>query len=63
MTTVSEINIDYKQWALDMCVLLDRIEQVCDDDAVEILCKERFALAKKHGIKVEYTGKITGLVQ
>ena len=60
---MSEINTDYMQWAFDMCTLLDRIEQVCNDDDVEILCCERFKLAEKHGVKVEYTGMITGLLQ
>lgn len=61
---MSETNTDYKQWALDMCVLLDSIEQHCyHNDVIKRLCEKRFVLAEKHGVKVEYIGETTGLIQ
>lgn len=64
---LTESNTDYKQWALDMCVLLDRIEMIngiiCHDKNIENLCQERFLLAEKQGLKVNFFGKTTGFDQ
>ena len=58
---MTEINTDYKQWALDMCTLLDRIEFINDDENIKVLCHERFVLAEKHGLGVTFLGETTGL--
>ena len=50
-----ETNTDYKAWALDMCTLLDAIEMNRHDPiAVHDLCRQRFALAEKHGLQVRW---------
>ena len=52
---------NYEQWALSMCVLLDRIELLADDpDRVRDCCRKRFDLARQHGIKVEFGEQTSG---
>jgi len=50
--------IDYEAWAIELCTLLDRIEEeaFCADDVRE-LCRQRFAIAEKHGLTVQFTGQ------
>ena len=55
------MSADYEQWALSMCVLLDRIELLADDpDRVRECCKERFDLARQHGMTVELGERASG---
>ena len=50
--------VDYEAWALAMCTLLDRIEQAADSaDDVRGLCQQRFAIAKQHGLTVQFLGE------
>lgn len=54
---MNEQEMDWKSWALNMCDLLDEIEIHRDDpEKVHILCHERFVLAEKHGLTVEFLG-------
>ena len=56
--------VDWKAWALDMCELLDRIEQVADDaGAVRALAAGRHGMAERHGLRVEFGPSISGRVQ
>ena len=69
-----EPGVDYEAWALEMCELLDAIERIaCNEDLrmsqgstkAEIIvdiCKARFAIARKHGITVEFLGPTSGEV-
>ena len=65
-----EPGVDYEAWALEMCELLDAIERAADtadpqpDDMVDIrtLCGNRFAIARKHGLTVEFLGPTSGEV-
>ncbi len=53
--------VDYEKWAIAMCSLLDRIEDVADDeDAVLKLCRGRFELAEEHGLEVDFLGPTSG---
>lgn len=59
--TVDEL-VDYKNWALAMCSLLDAIEKAInkgDQQKAWDLVKRRFEMAEKHGFKVEFTGMPT----
>ena len=50
-------NINYEQWAKDLSYLLDAIEAVShDEDAVHALCRQRFSIARAHGLRVEFMG-------
>ena len=50
----TDTSIDWEKWALDMCDLLDRIDVYGDnEDKRRQLCKERFDIARKHGMTVE----------
>ena len=59
------IDVDYQNWALAMCCLLDAIEIHADDEAmVRELVWQRFRLAEQHGLRVEMLGPPTsGRVQ
>jgi len=55
-----EAVVNYEEWALDMCSLLDRIEMVANDlatiipevEEISALAQGRFSLAEKHGFRV-----------
>lgn len=52
MTDTPDIN--WENWALAMCCLLDAIELHADDeDSVRVLVRGRFALAESHGLRGE----------
>ena len=52
-----------EEWASELCALLDRIEMVADDeDAVRDLCRQRFAVAEKHGLTVVFGEPASGMV-
>ena len=43
--------------------LLDRIELQTDDTMTHALCKQRFQIAKDHGLTVEFGEPASGVVQ
>ena len=48
--------VNYEDFALQLCTLLDKIEAQTDIDLVHELCKRRFAIAKSCGITVVFEG-------
>ncbi len=49
------------RWAQGLATLLDRIEQVSDDEeAVLKLCSQRLDLAELCGFRIEYLGLVSG---
>ncbi len=54
---MSNNEIDYEGWARAMCVLLDRVEAVTEDEIVLKICSDRFALAEQYGLDVIHTGQ------
>ena len=53
--------INYRDWAVELCTLLDRIEMVADDEeAVRELLQGRFDIARNHGFEVVIDGPASG---
>ena len=51
--------IAQEAWALDLCVLLDQID-LASPEEVPGLCRQRFAIAEKHGMTVTFVGPTSG---
>ncbi len=56
-------NIDYPHFVSALLTLLDRIEMETEDETTHTLCKQRFQIAKDHGLTVEFGGLASGVVQ
>ena len=59
-------SINYEQWALDMCSLLDAIEAALssnDHERAKTLVRGRFSVAEKHGLEVKIIGVHPGGIQ
>ena len=53
---MSDTHIDYRGWALALCMLLDEIELAPDNDALGDLLKHRFSIAEEYGMTVKFLG-------
>lgn len=50
--------VDYQAWVLELCALLDKIEQSAGNPKkVRNLCAGRFKIARDHGVEVKFTGE------
>ena len=59
ITPVEEMpdDIDYRSWALMLCVLLDRIEAAETLEESQELCRQRFDIARQHGLETLMVGQ------
>lgn len=48
--------VDYEQWVMDLCTLLDNIEFSETLDEVKDLTHQRFEIAKNNGATISFTG-------
>jgi len=46
-----------------LLTLLDRIEMETEDETTHALCKQRFQIAKDHGLTIEFGEPASGMVQ
>lgn len=63
----SEIeDVDYEEWAISMCTLLDAIEKALRDhdiDRAKKLVMGRFDIMEKHGLEIISMGIQTNRIQ
>lgn len=48
--------IDYQQWVMDLCTLLDNIEISNTSDDIKHLTYQRFEIARNNGTDISFTG-------
>ena len=53
---MSDTPVNYEDYAIKLCTLLDLIEAQEDIDRVHELCKRRFSIAESCGINVVFEG-------